>query len=170
MVPLPADFTGDGELFMLRVRGESMIDAGILDGDFIVARVERDVGNGDVVVAGIPGEEATVKTFRRKGVHDRARAVQPHDGADGLRSVRGPGLRQGRHGAPQALTDGWPARPGQLACSALFSPSDHVPERGRTSTVPVVELRRNSRSGEPLSSLAFAVVPSGRVTIVPAVT
>jgi repressor LexA len=67
MVPLPADFTGEGELFMLRVRGESMIDAGILDGDFIVARVERSIGNGDVVVAGIPGEEATVKTYRRKG-------------------------------------------------------------------------------------------------------
>ncbi|MFM7068820.1 MAG: transcriptional repressor LexA [Actinomycetes bacterium] len=67
LVPLPADFTGDGELFMLRVRGESMIEAGILDGDFIVARVESQARNGDVVVAGIPGEEATVKTFTRKG-------------------------------------------------------------------------------------------------------
>ncbi|MFV0317686.1 MAG: transcriptional repressor LexA [Microthrixaceae bacterium] len=67
LVPLPADLTGDGELFMLRVRGESMIDAGILDGDFVVARVQDVVGNGDVVVAGIPGEEATVKTYRREG-------------------------------------------------------------------------------------------------------
>lgn len=67
LVPLPADFTGDGELFMLRVRGESMIEAGILDGDFIVARVESQARNGDVVVAGIPGEEATVKTYFRKG-------------------------------------------------------------------------------------------------------
>ncbi|MDQ2678489.1 MAG: transcriptional repressor LexA [Actinomycetota bacterium] len=68
LVPLPADFTGDGELFMLRVRGESMIDAGILDGDFIVARVQAKVADGDVVVAGIPGDEATVKTyFRRDG-------------------------------------------------------------------------------------------------------
>ncbi len=67
LVPLPADFTGEGELFMLRVRGDSMIDAGILDGDFVVARVEDKVGNGDVVVAGIPGEEATVKTFTRSG-------------------------------------------------------------------------------------------------------
>ncbi len=69
LVPLPADFTGDGELFMLRVRGESMIDAGILDGDFIVAKVQTDVRSGDVVVAGIPGEEATVKTYQRKGDH-----------------------------------------------------------------------------------------------------
>lgn len=67
LVPLPADFTGDGELFMLRVRGESMIEAGILDGDFIVARVETSARNGDVVVAGIPGEEATVKTFFKDG-------------------------------------------------------------------------------------------------------
>ena len=65
LVPLPADFTGEGELFMLRVRGDSMIDAGILDGDFVVARVEHQAANGDVVVAGIPGEEATIKTFRR---------------------------------------------------------------------------------------------------------
>jgi repressor LexA len=65
---LSEDFTGDGELFMLRVRGESMIDAGIFDGDFVVVRAQPDADNGDIVVAGIPGEEATVKTFvRRRG-------------------------------------------------------------------------------------------------------
>jgi repressor LexA len=67
LFPLPADFTGDGQLFMLRVRGDSMVDAGILDGDYVVARHESDVRKGDIVVAGIPGEEATVKTFSRKG-------------------------------------------------------------------------------------------------------
>jgi repressor LexA len=66
ILPLPADFTGDGELFMLRVRGDSMIDAGILDGDFVVARQQAEAAPGDVVVAGIPGEEATVKTYRRE--------------------------------------------------------------------------------------------------------
>lgn len=66
LFPLPADFTGDGDLFMLRVRGESMIEAGILPGDFIIARQQAEAANGDVVVAGIPGEEATVKTFSRK--------------------------------------------------------------------------------------------------------
>jgi repressor LexA len=66
LVPLPADFTGDGELFMLRVRGDSMVDAGILDGDYVVARVQEQARTGDVVVAGMPGEEATVKTFRRR--------------------------------------------------------------------------------------------------------
>lgn len=67
LLPLPADFTGDGPVFMVRVRGDSMIDAGILDGDYVVVRQEADVRKGDVVVAGIPGEEGTVKTFTRKG-------------------------------------------------------------------------------------------------------
>ena len=67
LIPLPTDFTGEGELFMLRVRGESMIDAGILDGDFVVARQQSVADPGDMVVAGIPGEEATVKTFKRQG-------------------------------------------------------------------------------------------------------
>lgn len=61
--PVPADLTGDGDLFMLRVRGDSMIDAGIFDGDYVIARVQNDAKKGDIVVAGIPGEEATVKTY-----------------------------------------------------------------------------------------------------------
>ena len=67
LLPLPADFTGDGNLFMLRIRGDSMIDAGILDGDFVVARQQTEASKGDIVVAGIPGDEATVKTYTRKG-------------------------------------------------------------------------------------------------------
>lgn len=67
LVPLPADFTGEGELFMLRVRGDSMIEAGIFSGDFVVVRAQPDANPGDIVVAGIPGEEATVKTFGRSG-------------------------------------------------------------------------------------------------------
>ena len=67
LLPLPADFTGDGQLFMLRVRGDSMVDAGILDGDYVVARQQAEASKGDIVVAGIPGEEATVKTYTRKG-------------------------------------------------------------------------------------------------------
>ena len=67
VLPLPLDFTGDGELFMLKVRGDSMIDAGILDGDYVVARQQSEARNGDTVVVGIPGGEATVKTWQRKG-------------------------------------------------------------------------------------------------------
>jgi repressor LexA len=67
LVPVPSDFTGDGTLFMLRVRGDSMIELGILDGDYVVVRQQSEARDGDVVVAGIPGEEATVKTFTRQG-------------------------------------------------------------------------------------------------------
>ena len=67
VLPVPADFTGDGPLFMVRVRGDSMVDAGILDGDYVVARQQPEARKGDIVVAGIPGEEGTVKTFSRKG-------------------------------------------------------------------------------------------------------
>ena len=67
VMPLPSDFTGEGDLFMLRVRGDSMIGVGILDGDFVVASKQPTANNGDVVVAGIPDGEATVKTFSRNG-------------------------------------------------------------------------------------------------------
>jgi repressor LexA len=67
LLPLPESFTGKGNLFMLRVRGESMVDAGILDGDYVVVRQQPDAIAGDIVAAGIPGGEATVKTFSRRG-------------------------------------------------------------------------------------------------------
>ncbi len=54
LLPLPEDFTGTGSLFMLRVRGESMIEAGIFDGDYVVVRQQPDAENGDIVVAGHP--------------------------------------------------------------------------------------------------------------------
>ena len=66
VLPVPADFTGEGDLFMLRVRGDSMVGAGILDGDYVVARHQAEAANGEIIVAGIPGEEATVKTFTRR--------------------------------------------------------------------------------------------------------
>jgi len=66
LVPMPADLTGGGELFMLRVRGDSMIDMGIFDGDFVVCHTQDTAADGDVVIAGIPGDEATIKTFRRR--------------------------------------------------------------------------------------------------------
>jgi repressor LexA len=80
LLPLPADFCGDGDLFMLRVRGDSMIDAGILDGDYVVARAQASADKGDIVVAGIPGEEATVKTYGRKG--NKVALVPANDALD----------------------------------------------------------------------------------------
>ncbi len=66
LMPLPEELTGSGNVFMLRVRGDSMVEAGIFNGDFVVARQQPDAQPGEIVVAGIPGGEATVKTFSRK--------------------------------------------------------------------------------------------------------
>ncbi|CAB4623155.1 unannotated protein [freshwater metagenome] len=67
IMPIPTDLCGDGDLFMLRVRGDSMIEVGIFDGDYLVARAQVTAEKGDIVIAGIPGDEATVKTYTRKG-------------------------------------------------------------------------------------------------------
>ena len=64
-MPLPESLVGGGELFMLKVKGESMIDAAICDGDFVVIRQQKDANNGEIVAAMIDGE-ATVKTFQKK--------------------------------------------------------------------------------------------------------
>ena len=66
LVPVPSDLTGEGTLFMLRVRGDSMIDAGILDGDLVVVRQQVEARDGEIVAVGIPGGGATVKTFTRR--------------------------------------------------------------------------------------------------------
>jgi repressor LexA len=66
LLPMPEQFTGTGPSFMLRVRGDSMVEAGIYDGDYVVVRQQPEANNGDVVVAGIPDGEATVKTFSRR--------------------------------------------------------------------------------------------------------
>lgn len=63
--PLPYDYKSDSELFMLRVRGESMINAGILDGDKIIVKKQETAENGDIVVA-LFDDEATVKRFYKK--------------------------------------------------------------------------------------------------------
>ena len=63
--PIPIDFVGNSESFMLTVRGESMIEAGILDGDYILVKKQSNANNGEIVVALI-GEEATVKTFYKE--------------------------------------------------------------------------------------------------------
>ena len=66
--PLPKSLVGDGTLFLLEVSGDSMIDAAICDGDYVVIRQEQTAANGDIVAAMIDGE-ATVKTFQRKDGH-----------------------------------------------------------------------------------------------------
>jgi len=63
--PLPASLVGEDDLFMLKVVGDSMIDAAICDGDFVVIRSQKDANKGEIVAAMIDGE-ATVKTFSKR--------------------------------------------------------------------------------------------------------
>ena len=73
--PIPIDFVGNSESFMLTVRGESMIEAGILDGDYILVKKQNTAENGQIVVALIE-DEATVKTFYKEKDHIR---LQPEN-------------------------------------------------------------------------------------------
>ncbi|MBE0011405.1 MULTISPECIES: transcriptional repressor LexA [unclassified Arthrobacter] len=68
VMPLPRQLVGHGDLFMLRVYGDSMIDAAICDGDWVVVRRQQEAQNGDIVAA-LLDDEATVKTFRQRDGH-----------------------------------------------------------------------------------------------------
>lgn len=77
--PMPAQFIGKGTNFMLTVHGDSMIEAGIMDGDYILVQEQKTANNGDIVVAMINGEfesESTVKTFYKENGHIR---LQPQN-------------------------------------------------------------------------------------------
>jgi repressor LexA len=68
VMPLPRQLVGHGDLFMLRVSGDSMVDAAICDGDWVVVRRQQNAQNGDIVAA-LLDDEATVKTFRQRDGH-----------------------------------------------------------------------------------------------------
>lgn len=70
--PMPADLVGDGTVFMLEVHGDSMIEAGIYDGDYVIIRQQPTAHSGEIVAAMVPSEydeapEATIKTIRHRG-------------------------------------------------------------------------------------------------------
>ncbi|WP_232662583.1 transcriptional repressor LexA [Pseudonocardia sp. TRM90224] len=81
--PLPREIVGEGELFLLNVRGDSMVEAAITDGDWVVVRQQPVAENGEIVAAMIDGE-ATVKTFKRQGKHVWLMPANPaYDPIDG---------------------------------------------------------------------------------------
>ena len=78
--PFPTDLVGQENVFMLKVDGESMIQAGIFDGDYLIVRDQDSARNGDIVVALVDGEEATVKRFFHE--KDRVRLQPENDRMD----------------------------------------------------------------------------------------
>ena len=110
---------GDGE-YLLRIRGDSMKEAGIIEGDFVVVHPQDTARDGDVVVA-LLGEEATVKRFFREPDHIRLQPENDDDGADPQQ--RGHGARPRRRPAAQRLS-GAPAsaaRRGDRRAAGLHS-------------------------------------------------
>ena len=113
-MPEPLDRGAD---FLLRVKGESMIDAGILDGDILVVHRQQDARNGDIVVALVgddeSADEATVKTFYRET--DRVRLQPENDALEPIYADARPDPGQGRQGCSGACERRVPqphARPG----------------------------------------------------------
>lgn len=76
-MPVPEAILGSGEHFVLEVQGDSMINAGILDGDRVIIRRTDSANSGDIVVALVMGEEATLKRLRRKGASIALEAANP---------------------------------------------------------------------------------------------
>ena len=86
--PLPQALVGNGPVFMLRVKGDSMIDAGILDGDYVVVRSQSDARDGELVAALVDGDEATVKRLERRPgavvLHPANPSYEPMTFTDGV--------------------------------------------------------------------------------------
>ncbi len=77
-IALSPDLLGGGEHYALEVRGDSMVDAGILDGDIVVVRRQDTANTGDIIVALVDDEEATLKRFRRRGSSIALEAANPN--------------------------------------------------------------------------------------------
>ncbi|WP_211747871.1 transcriptional repressor LexA [Paenibacillus sp. Marseille-Q4541] len=75
--PLPMQYVGEEKVFMLNVMGDSMIEAGIVNGDYVIVRQQQTANNGDIVVAMTEDDEATVKTFYKEKDHVRLQPENP---------------------------------------------------------------------------------------------
>ena len=90
-MPLPTELVGDGPVFLLEVKGDSMIDAGIHEGDLVAIHKQPDARNGEIVAALIDGEEATVKRLERKDgmvyLHSENASYEPMVFSDGVELI-----------------------------------------------------------------------------------
>jgi repressor LexA len=91
IMPLPTELVGDGPVFLLEVKGDSMIDAGIHEGDLVAIHKQPDARDGEIVACLIDGEEATVKRLQRKDgkvfLHSENPAYQPMVFSDGVELI-----------------------------------------------------------------------------------
>ena len=91
VMTLPTDLVGDGPVFLLEVKGDSMIDAGIHEGDFVAIHKQSDARDGEIVAALIDGEEATVKRLQRRDgrvfLHSENPAYEPMVFSEGVELI-----------------------------------------------------------------------------------
>lgn len=91
VIPLPIDLVGEGPVFLLEVKGDSMIGAGINEGDLVVIRKQDDASDGDIVACLVEGEEATVKRLERRGgkviLHSENPAYEPMVFSEGIELI-----------------------------------------------------------------------------------
>jgi repressor LexA len=91
VMPLPTELVGDGPVFLLEVKGDSMVDAGIHEGDLVAIHKQPDARDGEIVAALIDGEEATVKRLQRRDgkvyLHSENPAYEPMVFADGVELI-----------------------------------------------------------------------------------
>ena len=135
--PLPREIVGEGALFLLNVRGDSMVEAAIRDGDWVVVRQQPVAENGEIVAAMIDGE-ATVKTLRRRDGHAWLMPANP--AYDPIPGDEATGARAGGGGAAAAVE-----RPAPGAVSPVRRPPGSAPQRTSAPTTPPSRIRRMKR-------------------------
>ncbi len=90
-MPLPTELVGDGPVFLLEVKGDSMVDAGIHEGDLVAVHKQPDARDGEIVACLVDGEEATVKRLQRKDgkvyLHSANPAYEPMVFSDGVELI-----------------------------------------------------------------------------------
>lgn len=91
VMPLPTELVGDGPVFLLEVKGDSMVDAGIHEGDLVAVHKQPDANDGEIVACLIDGEEATVKRLQRRGgkvyLHSENPAYEPMIFSEGVELI-----------------------------------------------------------------------------------
>ena len=91
VMPLPVDLVGEGPVFLLEVKGDSMTGAGIHEGDLVAIRKQADANDGEIVACLVDGEEATVKRLERRGetviLHSENPAYEPMIFTDGIELI-----------------------------------------------------------------------------------
>ena len=105
-IAVPEALAGKRDSYVLRVKGDSMIDEQIRDGDFVIVEDRKSADNGEMVIALVGGADVTLKKFYRENGRVRLQPANPDDAADDVRPRSGAGAGRGRRGDAEVLNKG----------------------------------------------------------------